>query len=116
MMETRQLRSYFAVIHTPDAPRPDVILLDWNLPSVDGSELLELIRASEDLRSIPVVILTGSHDQLDALKAYHLRANCYVTKPIDLSGVSAILDSCRELSLTISTEAGNSPLTAAADS
>jgi two-component system, chemotaxis family, response regulator Rcp1 len=86
-----------------DAPRPDVILLDWNLPDVDGSELLELIRTSSLIAEIPVVILTGSRDQIDALKAYHLRANCYVTKPIDITGIAAILDSCPQLRMTIST-------------
>ena len=85
-----------------DAARPDLILLDWNLPGVDGSELLELIRTDGSLASIPVVILTGSREQIDALKAYHLRANCYVTKPIDLSGIAAILDSCPQLRITIS--------------
>ena len=85
-----------------NAVRPNLILLDWNLPGVDGSELLELIRTSELITSIPVVILTGSRDQIDALKAFHLRANCYVTKPIDLGGIAAILDSCPQLRMTIS--------------
>jgi Response regulator containing a CheY-like receiver domain and a GGDEF domain len=76
------------------ASRPDMVLLDWNLPGVDGSEVLQLIREDADLKSIPVVVLTGSRAQIDVLKAYHLQANCYITKPVDLDGLTTILDAC----------------------
>jgi CheY-like chemotaxis protein len=76
------------------ASRPDCVLLDWNLPKADGSEILEIIRRDKKLADIPVIVLTGSREQTDVLKAYHLKANAYVTKPIDLSGVHTIMESC----------------------
>ena len=66
-----------------DAPRPDVILLDLNLPRKDGRQVLAEIKADEDLKSIPVVVLTASPEEQDMLKAYQLHANCYITKPVD---------------------------------
>ncbi len=68
-----------------DAPRPDLILLDLNLPKKDGREVLTEIKADETLRSIPVVILTTSDADEDVAKAYRQYANCYVRKPIDLN-------------------------------
>src|SRR4051794_24701063 len=65
------------------APRPDVILLDLNLPRKDGREVLAEIKADDRLRRIPVVILTTSADERDILRAYELHANCYITKPVD---------------------------------
>ncbi len=67
-----------------DAPHPDLILLDLNLPRKDGREVLEEIKSDENLRRIPVVILTMSKAEEDILKTYDLHANCYVTKPLDL--------------------------------
>ena len=67
-----------------DAPRPDVILLDLNLPKKDGREVLAEIKADERLRRIPVVVLTTSKAEEDILRSYALHANCYVTKPVDL--------------------------------
>jgi CheY-like chemotaxis protein len=64
-------------------PRPDLILLDLNLPRKDGRQVLAEIKADEQLRRIPVVVLTTSKAEEDILKAYDLRANCYVTKPVD---------------------------------
>jgi chemotaxis family two-component system response regulator Rcp1 len=66
------------------APRPDVILLDLNLPRKDGREVLEEIKADPALRSIPVVVLTTSEAERDIAGAYALHANCYITKPVDL--------------------------------
>jgi CheY-like chemotaxis protein len=77
-----------------DAPRPDAILLDWNLPKADGSEVLEVIRKDTSFDDIPVVILTGSHEQTHVLQAYHLKANGYVTKPVDLPGIHTIMECC----------------------
>jgi len=66
-----------------DAPRPDLILLDLNLPRVDGREVLQVIKNDEDLRRIPVVVLTTSQADEDILRSYSLHANAYVTKPVD---------------------------------
>ncbi|WP_019632086.1 response regulator [Actinomadura atramentaria] len=65
------------------APRPDLILLDLNLPRKDGRAVLEEIKADRDLRSIPVVVLTTSEADEDILRSYDLHANAYVTKPVD---------------------------------
>ena len=67
-----------------DAPRPDLILLDLNLPGMDGREVLEEVKSDPELKRIPVVILTTSNDEQDVLRSYNLNANCYVTKPIDI--------------------------------
>lgn len=66
-----------------DAPRPGLILLDLNLPRVDGREVLARIKAEEELRRIPVVVLTTSEAEEDVLRSYDLHANAYVTKPVD---------------------------------
>jgi two-component system, chemotaxis family, response regulator Rcp1 len=67
-----------------DAARPDIILLDLNLPKKDGREVLAEIKADPSLRLIPVVVLTTSQAEEDILRTYNLHANCYVTKPVDL--------------------------------
>lgn len=74
-----------------DAPRPDIILLDLNLPRKDGREVLEEIKNDDDLRRIPVVVLTTSEDDNDILATYNLHANCYITKPVDLNRFIAIV-------------------------
>ncbi|MCO6006594.1 response regulator [Actinoallomurus purpureus] len=66
-----------------DAPRPDLVLLDLNLPRKDGWQVLEEIKADESLRTIPVVVLTTSEAEEDILRSYRLHANVYVTKPVD---------------------------------
>lgn len=68
----------------PDAPRPDLILLDLNLPRYDGRQVLERIKSDDDLALIPVVVLTTSSAEEDILRSYKLHANAYVTKPVDL--------------------------------
>jgi len=67
-----------------NAPRPDLVFLDLNMPRKNGSEVLAEMKQDPDLRLIPVVVLTSSDADEDVLKAYHLHANCYVTKPVDL--------------------------------
>ncbi|MBC8179072.1 MAG: response regulator [Desulfobacteraceae bacterium] len=67
-----------------DMPKPDLILLDLNLPKKDGQEVLAEIKADEKLKRIPVVILTTSEADEDILRSYDLHANCYITKPVDL--------------------------------
>src|SRR5438552_4072790 len=66
-----------------DAPRPDLVLLDLNMPRKNGCEVLAEMKGDPDLRLIPVVVLTSSDADADILNAYHLHANCYVTKPVD---------------------------------
>lgn len=66
-----------------EAPRPDLILLDLNLPKKDGREVLSEIKVDDELRVIPVVILTTSRAEEDILKSYKLHANCYISKPVD---------------------------------
>jgi CheY-like chemotaxis protein len=74
-----------------NAPRPDLILLDLNLPKKDGREVLAQIKADSSLKLIPVVILTTSAAERDILKIYELNGNCYVTKPIDLEQFIAVV-------------------------
>jgi two-component system, chemotaxis family, response regulator Rcp1 len=68
-----------------DAPRPDLILLDLNLPRMDGRQVLEEIKNDPALRRIPVVVLTTSRAEADILRVYDLHANCYITKPVDFT-------------------------------
>lgn len=83
------------------APHPDLILLDLNLPRKDGREVLEIIKANEQWRRIPVVILTTSRAEEDIIKAYDLHANCYIAKPIDLDQFIKVVKSIEEFWLTI---------------
>lgn len=84
-----------------DAPRPDVILLDLNLPKKDGREVLADVKADENLRRIPVVILTISDAEEDVIKTYNLHANCYIRKPIDLDQFVAVVKAIEGFWLTI---------------
>jgi len=68
-----------------DARRPDVVILDLNLPGIDGREVLRQMKADLSLRTIPVVIMTSSEAEADILKAYELYANCFITKPLDFN-------------------------------
>ena len=84
-----------------DAPRPDLILLDLNLPKKDGREVLAEIKADDRLKHIPVVILTTSRAEQDILKSYDLHANCYVTKPVDLDQFISVVRSIEDFWLTV---------------
>lgn len=84
-----------------DAVRPDLILLDLNLPKMDGREVLSEIKADEDLKHIPVVVLTSSKAEQDILKAYSLHANCYITKPVDLDQFISVVESIEDFWFTI---------------
>ncbi len=75
----------------PDAPRPDLILLDLNLPRMSGHELLEIIKRDAALCAIPVIILSSSASAMDVLASYEAKANCYLTKPGDFGGYVAML-------------------------
>lgn len=81
--------------------RPDLILLDLNLPKKDGREVLEDIKADPQLRYIPVVVLTSSQAEQDILRAYDLHANCYVTKPVDLDQFIHVVRSIEDFWFTI---------------
>ena len=83
------------------AVHTDLILLDWNLPRKDGSEVLAEIRADERLQRIPVIVLTTSQAQEDILRAYDLNANCYITKPVDFDRFVEIVQSIEDFWLTI---------------
>jgi chemotaxis family two-component system response regulator Rcp1 len=84
-----------------DAPRPDVILLDLNLPKKDGREVLQEIKADPSLARIPVVILTSSEAERDIARAYELHANCYVTKPVDLDQFIHVVKSIEDFWFSI---------------
>ncbi len=83
------------------ASRPDIILLDLNLPKMDGREVLSRIKADPALRSIPVVVITSSEAEEDILKTYDLHVNCYVTKPVDLDQFIKVVQSIETFWLTI---------------
>jgi two-component system, chemotaxis family, response regulator Rcp1 len=79
-----------------DAPRPDLILLDLNMPRKDGREVLADIKQDPHLRSIPVVVLTTSDSELDVANTYDLHANCFVTKPVDLEQFTKIVKEIKQ--------------------
>jgi len=84
-----------------DAPRPDLILLDLNLPRVDGREVLAVIKDDEDLRRIPVVVLTTSQADEDIMRSYSLHANAYVTKPVDFERFIAVVRQIDEFFVSV---------------
>jgi chemotaxis family two-component system response regulator Rcp1 len=84
-----------------NVPRPDLILLDLNLPKKDGREVLREIKESATLATIPVVILTTSASEADILKSYQLHANCYITKPVDLTGFLGVVQSIDSFWLSV---------------
>ena len=84
-----------------DAPRPDVVLLDLNLPKKDGREVLQEIKGDPSLRTIPVVILTSSEAERDIAGAYALQANCYITKPVDLDQFITVVRSIEDFWFTV---------------
>jgi CheY-like chemotaxis protein len=86
-----------------NAPRPDLILLDLNLPKKNGREVLEEIKEDESLKTIPVVILTTSQAEEDVVRAYSLHANCYITKPVDFTQFAKIVRTIEDFWLSIVT-------------
>ncbi|HWW60078.1 MAG TPA: response regulator [Thermoanaerobaculia bacterium] len=83
-----------------NAPRPDLILLDLNLPRLDGREVLALIKENDSLKTIPTVILTTSEAEADIVKSYQLRANCYLSKPVQLDAFESLVGSINDFWLT----------------
>ena len=84
-----------------DAPQPDLVLLDLNLPKKDGREVLADLKADETLRAIPVVVLTTSDDQADVLRSYRLHANCYLVKPIEYERFLDVIHSINNFWLSV---------------
>ena len=84
-----------------DAPRPDLVLLDLNLPKKDGREVLAEIKADDSLKRIPVVVLTTSQAEEDILKSYNLHANCYISKPVDLEQFITVVRTIEDFWLTV---------------
>jgi len=82
------------------APRPDLILLDLNLPKMDGREVLAHIKEDDNLKTIPTVILTTSDEESDIVKSYQLQANCYLTKPVQLDAFESLVKSINDFWLT----------------
>jgi len=87
--------------HYGNAPRPDLILLDLNLPKMNGREVLAIIKEDPELRRIPVVILTVSKAEEDILKTYNLHANCYITKPVNLDRFLEVVKAIEGFWLTV---------------
>jgi DNA-binding response OmpR family regulator len=83
------------------APRPDLILLDLNLPKKDGRQVLSEIKSDEELRRIPVVILTTSKAEEDIIRTYNLHANCYVTKPVGFEEFASVVRSIEGFWLSV---------------
>jgi len=88
-------------LRDPNKRRPDLILLDLNLPAMDGREVLAAIKADPKLSVIPVVVLTTSRSETDVLKMYQLHANCYITKPVDLDQFVRVVQSIEDFWFTI---------------
>lgn len=84
-----------------DAPRPDLILLDLNMPKMDGRQVLARIKEDEDLKTIPTVILTTSDAEGDIARSYQLNANCYLKKPVELDAFESVVKSINEFWLTM---------------
>jgi len=84
-----------------DAPRPDIVLLDLNMPRMGGLEVLEAVRADPELRFLPIVILTTSSSDEDIVRSYNLNANCYITKPVNLSEFKRVIESIEHFWFTV---------------
>jgi len=84
-----------------DAPRPDIIMLDLNLPRKDGREVLKEVKSDPNLRRIPIVVLTTSRAEEDIIKAYDLHANCYITKPVDFQQFISCVQSIENFWLAV---------------
>jgi CheY-like chemotaxis protein len=90
-----------AYLNNPNVPRPDIVLLDLNLPRTSGLEVLTAIKDDPVLRSIPVVILTTSQDETDIARSYRSHANCYITKPVDFEKFLHVVRSLEDFWLTV---------------
>jgi len=93
-----------------NAPRPDLILLDLNLPRMDGREVLAEIKGDDNLKTIPTIILTTSESEADILKSYQLQANCYLSKPVQLQAFEVLVRSINDFWLTTARLPQQAPL------
>jgi two-component system, chemotaxis family, response regulator Rcp1 len=84
-----------------DVPRPDLILLDLNMPGMDGREVLAEVKSDPNLKAIPVVVLTTSQSEEDVLKSYKLGANCFITKPVGMDQFAKVVNSIEDFWFTI---------------
>ncbi|MFH5832543.1 response regulator [Halalkalibaculum sp. DA3122] len=84
-----------------DATPPDLVLLDINLPKINGHEVLKHIKSSPELKQIPVVMLTTSSDQVDIKKSYENHTNCYITKPVDMDNFMKVISSIEDFWISI---------------
>ncbi len=84
-----------------DAPRPDIVLLDLNLPKIDGHEVLQEIRNDDELQTLPVIILTSSESKDDIVESYELNSNAYITKPVTAADFLQLVDTFEEFWFTI---------------
>ncbi len=84
-----------------DAPKPEIILLDLNLPRKDGREVLKEVKENEDLKSIPIVILTTSSAKEDVIRTYNNHANCYITKPVDFDQFLQVINAIEDFWLKV---------------
>lgn len=99
----RMLRPEGRCLATADAPRPDLILLDLNLPRVSGREVLAEIKSDQNLRRIPVVVLTTATADEDITQSYDLNANCYINKPVDMTQFVKVVQSIEDFWFTVVT-------------
>ena len=84
-----------------NAPRPDLILLDLNMPKMDGREVLAEVKEDPRLKTIPVCVLTSSEAEIDVARSYQLHANCYIAKPVDLEGMTKIVKNIQSFWLQV---------------
>jgi chemotaxis family two-component system response regulator Rcp1 len=84
-----------------DSPKPDIILLDLNMPRMGGLELMEIVKQDNDLKRIPIVVLTTSSAEEDILRSYNLHANCYITKPVDFDQFMRVIGTIESFWLNI---------------
>jgi CheY-like chemotaxis protein len=97
----REAIDYLDRVDDPESPRPDLILLDLNLPKVDGREVLAYVKGHERLRRIPVVVLTTSQAEEDIVRSYDLHANAYITKPVDFEQFMVVVRKVDEFFVSV---------------
>jgi len=100
-VEAMQYLKREGAFNADNAPRPDIILLDLNMPRMDGRETLEAINQIPNLASIPIIILTTSQNEEDIVRSYDLNANCFITKPVDFDQFIYMVHSIKEFWLTV---------------
>ncbi len=100
-VEAMQFLKREGAFNIDNAPRPDLILLDLNMPRMDGRETLEAIKANPKLASIPIIVLTTSQSEVDIVRSYDLSANCFISKPVDFEQFIHVVHSIKQFWLTV---------------